>query len=466
VSGNQAELAHGLNALMERFMRLSAQLADAGKGLLERRALPTEGLVEELAAVRAGFEALRAKATEAAASLSIKQASPGIPGIRELAFLVKAIVEEEARQARRNTDEEAQQDAQRQAEEEAKSKAAEEAKRKAEEEARRKAGEEARQRGAEAEAKRKAQAQEDAKRRAQEEARRKAKEPVAPATARAQEPAEDLGLETAQWWISASASWGNMRSRQVAFPDAVRDVLKRYPYVFSVPIQTSAELEDGLLAYGYAVLLEFVEQRVRGFVSEALNRLAARQGASLGQRLYNYLSEPLQGQAYAEFIKAVMLTGLPKPGLWVNGGIEESEATTTVFQRPSARIGDSAQKAERLAQEGQRSADHQFIADVAPLTARFFRFDGVDLKEPRDIHVRLAEKGAPSDDAWLVLIQGREGAPKARRHERQGSTVATLLRDCAVWIALFNPEAENERRYELTVSVKHRGQGPSAPEAR
>jgi hypothetical protein len=458
VSGNQAELARGLNVLMERFMRLSAQVADAGKGLLERRALPTEGLVEELVAIRADFEALRAKAAAAAAALSIKQASPGITGVRELAFLVKAIVEEEARQARRHTNEEAQQDTRRRADEEAKRQAGEDARRKAEEEARR--------RGAEAEAKRKAQAQEEGRRRAQEEARRKAKEPVAPAAAPAPETAEDLGLETAQWWISASASWGNMRSRKAAFPDAVRDVLTKYPYVFSVPIQTSAELEDGLLAYGYAVLLEFVEQRAHGFVSEALNRLATRKGASLGQRLYDYLSESLQGQAYAEFIKAVMLVGLPKPGLWVNGGIEESEATTTVFQRPSGRIGDSAQKAERLAQEGQRSADHQFVADVAPLTARFFRFDGADLKEARDIHIQLADEGAPSDDAWIVLIQGREGAPKPRRHERQGSTVATLIRDCAVWIGLFNPEAENERHYELTVSVKRRGPGPSAPEAR
>lgn len=456
MSENHAELVYRLSALTGRFTRVSAQLAEAGKGLLERRALPGEALAEELAAVRADFEELRASAVEAAAALSLGTEPAAIAGIRDLAFLVKAIADEQARRAKQGVQEEAQQEVRHPAEEETRPQAAEEATRgtQAQEEAKRRADEEA---------KRKAGG--DARRKAEEDARRWAREPVAPAAA-AEGPAGDLGLETAQWWISASASWGNMKSRQVTFSDAVRDVLTRYPYVFSVPIQSSAELEDGLLAYGYAVLLEFVEQRVRGFVSEALTRLAARPGASVGQRLYDYFAEPLKGEPYAEFVRTVMLAGLPKPGLWVNGGIEESEATTTVFQRPSGRIGDSAQKAERLAQEGQRYADHQFVADVAPLTARFFRFDGLDLKEARDIHVRLAEQGAPSDDAWLVLIQGREGAPKARRHERQGSTIATLVRDCAVWIGLFNPDAEHERRYELTVAVKRRGQGASPPETR
>jgi hypothetical protein len=364
--------------------------------------------------------------------------------------------EEEAR--RKAAEEEAKRKA---AEEEARRKAAEEAKRKvAEEEAKRKAAEEAARKAAE-EAARKAA--EEAKRKvAEEEARRKAAQPAAPAAA-GEEPGEELALETAQWWISASASWGNLRSRRVAFPDAVRDVLAKYPYLFSIPIQTSADYEDGLLAYGFAVVLEHVEQRAPGFVADALNRLPARKGASLGRRLYEYLAERLR-PAYAEFVKAVMLAALPKPGLWVNGGIEDSDAATTVFQRGSARIGDPNQKGERFTNDRQRFGDHQFTVAVAPLTSRFFRVEAADVKEPRDLEVRLSEKGVPSDQAWLVPLQGREASPQARRHERQGVVVNGLGREVpAVWIALFNADAETEKRFELVLGLRPKGRAAATP---
>ena len=56
MNGNPAELARRLTLLSERFVRMSAGLADAGRDLLDRRVLPAEALAEELAAVRKAGE--------------------------------------------------------------------------------------------------------------------------------------------------------------------------------------------------------------------------------------------------------------------------------------------------------------------------------------------------------------------------------------------------------------------------
>jgi len=521
VSGNHTDFARRLAALAERLARISTELAAAGRGLIERRLLPPEALVDELAGIRTDFEDLRTRVLDAAAALSLGP-TPPVTTVRELEVLLRVVTDTESRRARRRQESEVP-PAQRSAFEEARPPAAEHAKRQAElearrraeeeaalrhaEEAKRHAAEEARKRAAEAdergqrmeqerraaeeaargqaeeeaqrrtveEARRRAEdenkrrAEEEAKRqeeeerrrreqarrRAEEEARRPAAAEEAPARAAEVEEA-DLGLDTAQWWISANASWTSMKSRQVSFADSVHDVLVKYPYVFSVPIQTSADYEDGLLAYGYAVLLDYMEQRSAGFVSEALNRLPARKGTSLGRRLYDYVAEPLR-PGFGDFIRAVMLAALPRTALWVNGGIEDSEQATTVFVRPSGRLGDTTQKAERFTQEQRRFADHQFTAVVAPLTARFFRVEATEVKDPRTVEVRLSENGSPSDHAWVVTASTRAAPAQARRHERQGMTVAGLGRDyTAVWIGLFNADTETEQRFDLTIGLKRR----------
>jgi membrane protein involved in colicin uptake len=620
VNGNPAELARRLTVLSERFVRMSAGLAEAGRDLLDRRILPAEVLAEELAAVQADFEDLRNKVVAAASALA-GGAPPPVTTIRELEVLVHALAARAQRQAdeetgsqrraaeeagkrgtedakkkaeaealHRLTEEEAKRkaeaEAKRLADEEAKRKAAEEAKRKSEEEARRraeeeakrkaeeakrKADEEAKRKAAEEEAKRKAaedarrkaaddakrktdedarrrvaaegqaqaqakaaearrKAEEEAKRRAeeaareqgearrkadaetrrkadeqarrrseeeaarreaeeiaqmqaQEDARRRATEqpkprPVEPASptvpehrpvepepepvAAAEDEGQDLGLETAQWWISASANWASLKAKQTAFPTAVHDTLTKYPYVFSVPIQSSADYEDGLLAYGYAVLLDHVEQRRAGFVEGALNNLPARQGASLGRRLYDYLAAALRDN-YAEFVKTLMLAALPRSPLWVTGGIEDSDAATAMFTRPTAKIGDPNQKTDRATQDAQRFADRQFTVEVGPLTTRFFRVEAGEVRDARTVEIKLTEKSAPSDQAWLVMVP-RTGAAQARRHERQGTTVSGMGKDyTAVWVGVFNTDVEADKRFELTVGVRRRV--PAAPAA-
>jgi acyl transferase domain-containing protein len=636
---DHTELAEQVTALTERATRISTSLADAGRGLMERRALPPETLIEEVASVHTEFAALRDRVV-AAATMLAAGAPPPVTTLRELEVLVKVLVEEDVRRARRPTvgqesprpapdakrkaaeapprkaqedtrrkaaeaeqgwrqaeaearrksEEEAQRraaeearhktedearhkaaaeaetrrkaedearrkevdaeaarqktdaDAKRKAQEEAKRKAEEEGKRKAEEEGKRKAEEEAkrkadeegkrkaeeegRRKAAEAEAKRKAdqeaqqeaqrrtaeeakrkaeedakrkveeegkrkaeeeskrkveeearrkadaeakhkadqEAQQEAQRQAAEEARRREQEAAAAAAAQSAEPVAeddgaDAGLETAQWWISSSANWGSMRSKKVTCAAAVSDVLTKYPYFLSVPIQTSADYEDGMLAYGYGILLEHVEQSVPGFVSDALSRLPARAGVSLGRRLYDYLAQAL-GAGYGEFIKNVMLAGLPRTPPWATGGIEDSETTTTVFVRPSARIGDTHQKAERFTQASQRFGEHHFTAAVPPLTTRFFRIEALDVKEARHLGLRISEKGVPSDQAWVVSLPARGGAPQAKRHVPQGTVINAIGRDVAsVWVGLFNADAETEKRFDMAVEVTRRTPG-------
>jgi hypothetical protein len=417
--------------------RRNAVIAEEGR----RKAAEAEAKrrAEEDARKAAEAEAKRKAEAEARARAEEETRRRAQEDARQKA--AEAEANRKAAEAKRKADQDAQQEAQERAAEEAQRRAQGEARQKAEAEAKRDA--EAK-RKADQEAQQEAQerAAEEARRRAEEEARRSAEaaevettEPVAAA----EEETADAGLETAQWWISASANWSSMRSKKIGFPAAVSDVLTKYPYFLSVPIQTSADYEDGMLAYGYGILLEHIEQRVPNFVSDALARLPTRPGVSLGRRLYDYLAQAL-GVGYGDFIKAVMLAALPKTVPWATGGIEDGDTTTTVFQRPSARIGDTHQKAERFTQAYQRFGEHHFTAAVAPLTTRFFRVEALDVKEARHLGLRISEKGVPSDQAWVVSVAGRGGAPQARRHVPQG-------------------DAENEKRYDVTVEVTRRQPG-------
>jgi hypothetical protein len=88
-------------------------------------------------------------------------------------------------------------------------------------------------------------------------------EPVA-ATAPAKPVAEPSAPdETAQWWLAAWARWSGWKSTH-DFASVVREELGKYPYLLSVPIQKSPEYDDGLLAYGYSILMDHVEKQNPG----------------------------------------------------------------------------------------------------------------------------------------------------------------------------------------------------------
>src|SRR5262245_4814130 len=93
-------------------------------------------------------------------------------------------------------------------------------------------------------------------------------EPVAAAAtevaAEEPEPVDGFGAdtgpdETAQWWLAAWARWSGWKST-LNIADAVREEIGKYPYLLSVPIQKSPEYEDGLLAYGYSLMMDHVER--------------------------------------------------------------------------------------------------------------------------------------------------------------------------------------------------------------
>ncbi len=269
--------------------------------------------------------------------------------------------------------------------------------------------------------------------------------------------------EAAQWWVSAWARWTKWKGT-LAFDAAVKEELGKFNYVLSVPIQKSTDYEEGLLAYGYSILLDHIEHRFSGFVNKALNSLktfqpgAAGAQRSVGAHLYNVLvSEGRLAEIYPEFVKNVMLAAVPEPGLWTHARILESTTETRIFTHPSNRIGDPEHNSQRLTQERQRFADHRFPVVVAPITARFFAI-AADLREPRSIDVKLVDGRSDSDHAWLLTMPpvGRADLKSEMlRLFPEGTSVPGLGRDYAtLWVAVFNPDPTTEKKYELTLSLK------------
>jgi hypothetical protein len=279
------------------------------------------------------------------------------------------------------------------------------------------------------------------------------------------------GDEAAQWWVSAWARWTSWKGT-LSFTDAVKEELTKYNYVFSVPIQKSTDYEEGLLAYGYSILLDHIERRFAGFVNKALNSLKTFQPGtgdgpkSVGAHLYNVLvTEGRLQEIYPEFVKSVLLAAVPEPGVWTQARILESTTETRIFTHPSNRIGDPEHNSQRLTQERQRFADHRFPVVVAPITARFFAI-AADLREPRSIDVKLADGRSDSDHAWLMTMPpvGRADLKsEVLRAFPEGTSVPGLGRDYAtLWVAVFNPDPMTEKRYELTLSLKQSAGAKSA----
>ncbi|PYN03501.1 MAG: hypothetical protein DME07_06410 [Candidatus Rokuibacteriota bacterium] len=282
---------------------------------------------------------------------------------------------------------------------------------------------------------------------------------AAPAPAQAVEPATQD--EAAQWWVSAWARWTSWRGT-LSFVDAVKEELGKYNYVLSVPIQKSTDYEDGLLAYGYSILLDYIEHRAQGFINKALNSLKTfqpgGQSTSVGAHLYNVLvSEGRLRDQYPDFVKEVLLAAVPEPGLWTHARILESTTETRIFTHPSNRIGDPEHNSQRLTQERQRFADHRFPIVVPALTTRFFAI-AADLREPRSIDVKLQDGRTDSDNAWLMTMPpvGRADLKsELQRLGSDGSSVPGLGRDYAtLWVAVFNPDPGSEKKYELTLSLR------------
>ena len=267
--------------------------------------------------------------------------------------------------------------------------------------------------------------------------------------------------EGAQWWVSAWARWTSWKGT-IDFKAGVKQELGKYAYLLSVPIQQSAEYEEGLLAYGYSVLLDFVERQRPGIVTKALNSLKTfvpgKAAPSVGAHLYKFLiDEARLAEQYPEFVKNVLLAAVPEPGLWTQARILESATETSIFTHPSPRVGDPDHTTQRLTHDRQRFADHRFPVTLPPLTVRFFAV-AADFREPREMDVKLKEGRAESNDAWLLTMPpvGRADLKsEVVRLVPEGSSVPALGRDCAtLWVAIFNPDPKAEKKYDLTLTLK------------
>ena len=269
--------------------------------------------------------------------------------------------------------------------------------------------------------------------------------------------------ETAQWWLAAWARWSGWKSSH-DFASAVREELSKYPFLLSVPIQRSPEYEDGLLAYGYSILMDHVEKQNPGCVGNALNSLKPGQSRPVGAQLYDYLiAEGRLRETYADFVKNVLVAALPEPGVWFQFRILESKEDTRILQRPSARIGDTELSGQRLASDGQRYNEHKFKMTLGALTTRFIQVSA-DVKEARGAGFKVVVDGAPSDSGWVVSVTagGRAGTKiDAKRIGEDGLHVPGLGKEYgALWVAVFNPDPLADRRYELSIFLRKDTKSP------
>jgi len=288
--------------------------------------------------------------------------------------------------------------------------------------------------------------------------------PPAPQDAGAAETVDTAVLDDgAQWWVSAWARWTSAKGT-IDFNAAVKQELSKYAYLLSVPIQQAADYEEGLLAYGYSILLDFLERKSPGIVTRALNSLKtfvpgkAGHAQSAGAHLYNFLlGEARLVEQYPEFVRSVLVAAVPEPGLWTQASILESTTETRVFTHPSARVGDPDHNSQRLTQDRQRFADHRFAVTLPSLTARFFAV-AADLSEPRGIDVKLMEGRADSEDAWLLTIPPVDRVDlksEPIRLAREGTSVPGLGKDyAALWVGVFNAQPEAAKNYELTLTLR------------
>jgi hypothetical protein len=251
----------------------------------------------------------------------------------------------------------------------------------------------------------------------------------------------------------------------MAAAHALRAALSKHPHLLSVPIQDAAHYDEGRLAGSYFLLLEHVENRSAGFlrtaVEQALEQAGGREPAALGRALYDLLVDKGRlRQTYADFVRDVMVAAIPNPGVWLDATITEEDEATTIVTRPSQVIGDAGEQARQLTGTRERLAEHRFTVSVSPLTARFFCLRRGNLKDGRDVDVKLAEGGEPADSAWLLTLRS-DSLPHAppKRPARTGTRLAGFGRGySALWVGCFNAEPQGDKRLEVAVTVRPGGQ--------
>jgi hypothetical protein len=160
-----------------------------------------------------------------------------------------------------------------------------------------------------------------------------------------------------------------------------------------------------------------------------------------------------------------MVAAIPIPGVWADAVVTEHEDSTVITTRVSREVGDAAEQMRELKEATERLAEHRFTLTLAPLTARFVCIRRGELREARDIAIKLSEGDEPSSAAWLLTLRSDQlmSAPP-KRCGPQGISVEGFGKNySALWLALFNADPERDKTYELIVSLSPQGQPMAAP---
>ena len=309
---------------------------------------------------------------------------------------------------------------------------------------------------------------------AAEAAKERAKEPEPAAGTRgfvagslAPPPLDERAAGVA-WWAAAYAAWSQWKPSGLAWAHALREEVRRYPYLLSVHLRASADHDDGRLAGGYFLLLEHVENQSPGFMRTILARAIDEAGVeprALGPKLYQLLVDGGRlRETYAAFVRDVIQVAVPTPGMWADAGVVERGDETALISRPTATVGDAQEETVQLVDLQDRAADRRFLATVQPLTTRFFYVTAGKLSTARDVELRLTADDQPSDRAWYLTVRDSlsvRSDPKLL--PMAGVPLPGLGRHhFGVWVAVFNPDPAEVVTYELTVSVKQPGQSSPA----
>ena len=270
----------------------------------------------------------------------------------------------------------------------------------------------------------------------------------------------DARVQGIRWWVSLLEGWQAWKASGMAQAHAVRAAVTRHPYLLAVALRESPNHDEGRLCPGYFALLEHVEDQSPGFVRTAVDQAAAAVGSGEPAALDNALYGLLVGrgrlrETFADFVREVMIAAIPAPGLWTDATVTEREESTSVVTRPSAAVGDPGEARQELTETQHRAGERRFALTIAPLTARFFCLRGVELRNPRDVELRLTRAGEGSDHGWSLRVRTDQllHSPP-RRLTPSGTSLPGLGRNYGdLWIGVFNPEPAAAAVYELTVTI-------------
>jgi class 3 adenylate cyclase len=290
---------------------------------------------------------------------------------------------------------------------------------------------------------------------------RRAPAAPSPAEAGAALPPADPRDAAVPWWAAASAAWRSWKGSGMATAHALRAALAKHPHLLGVPIRESARYDEGQLASGYFLLLEHVENISPSFVRNAMERATeaaggAAGGAVLDDALYQLLvTRGRLHETYPDFVRDVMIAAIPNPGVWLDGSVTENADSTVVVRHADPAIGSKAEREEVLTEQKDRVAEHRFVVALAPFTARFFALKRGDVKEARDVEVKVSSGGEASEDAWVLTLRSDHmlHAPPKRYAASAGVMPGFGKNYSGVWIGVFNA-GDRPRESEVAVSVR------------